>query len=83
MDVKALWTYIVLINCLTIRGEDENLTSTEMYFGCSFSSDDWCNNANVYNGSNGPSGLDKRRLLNKIRITITTINMISGVGSFE
>src|SRR6218665_1213359 len=54
MDVKALWTYIVLVNCLTIRGEDENLTSTEMYFGCSFSSDDWCNNENVYNGSNGP-----------------------------
>src|SRR6218665_590425 len=56
MDVrKVIWAACgVLISCLNIRGEDGNSTSSEMYLGCSFSSDDWCNNTNVYNGNNGP-----------------------------
>src|SRR6218665_1294740 len=54
MDAKILWTYIVLISCLNICGEYENSTSSEMYLGCSFSSDDWCNSINVYNENNGP-----------------------------
>src|SRR6218665_2973114 len=54
MDVKVLRTCLVLMIFHNIRGEDENSTSYETYLGCTFAADDWGNNSNGYNRTNGP-----------------------------